>query len=150
MTTDDRLRPAGFPVALAAWLLDHGHSYYKISRAFVGGDLGGLTRESIIDNITLYWFTGTAASAARRTGRTPERWQQRLPGQPPPRSPCRSASRRSPARSGLPAPGSGGLDLASNRPTAADTSRMGRTSTLRVGTSRGVQVFCGNVRAYRL
>ena len=53
------------PVALAAWLLDHGtDSYYKISRAFVGGEpVGGLTRESIIDNITLYWFTGTAASA---------------------------------------------------------------------------------------
>ena len=55
------------PVGLAAWLLDHDtDSYYKISRAFVGGEpVGGLTRESIVDNITLYWFTGTAASAAR-------------------------------------------------------------------------------------
>jgi len=55
------------PVALAAWLLDHDtDSYYKISRAFVQGEpVGGLTRESIVDNITLYWFTGTAASAAR-------------------------------------------------------------------------------------
>jgi pimeloyl-ACP methyl ester carboxylesterase len=55
------------PVALAAWLLDHDtDSYYKISRAFGGGEpVGGLTRESIIDNITLYWLTGTAASAAR-------------------------------------------------------------------------------------
>jgi pimeloyl-ACP methyl ester carboxylesterase len=55
------------PVALAAWLLDHDtDSYYKIARAFVDGQpTGGLTRESIVDNITLYWLTGTGASAAR-------------------------------------------------------------------------------------
>ncbi len=55
------------PVALAGWLLDHDtDSYYKISRAFVDGKpVGGLTRDSIIDNITLYWLTGTGASAAR-------------------------------------------------------------------------------------
>ena len=55
------------PVALAAWLLDHDtDSYYKISRAFVDGEpVGNLTRETIVDNITLYWLTGTAASAAR-------------------------------------------------------------------------------------
>ena len=55
------------PVGLAAWLLDHDtDSYYKISRAFVDGQpVGRLTRESIVDNITLYWFTGTGASAAR-------------------------------------------------------------------------------------
>src|SRR5918999_469647 len=55
------------PVALAAWLLDHDtDSYYKISRAFVDGEPAGhLTRETIVDNITLYWLTGTGASAAR-------------------------------------------------------------------------------------
>jgi pimeloyl-ACP methyl ester carboxylesterase len=55
------------PVGLAAWMLDHDtDSYYKISRAFVDGEpVGNLTRESIVDNITLYWLTGTAASAAR-------------------------------------------------------------------------------------
>jgi pimeloyl-ACP methyl ester carboxylesterase len=55
------------PVALAAWLLDHDtDSYYKISRAFVDGEpVGNLTRENIVDNITLYWLTGTAAAAAR-------------------------------------------------------------------------------------
>jgi len=55
------------PVALAAWLLDHDtDSYYKISRAFVDGQpVGRLTRDTIVDNITLYWLTGTAASAAR-------------------------------------------------------------------------------------
>jgi pimeloyl-ACP methyl ester carboxylesterase len=55
------------PIGLAAWLLDHDtDSYYKISRAFVDGEpVGGLTRETIVDNISLYWFTRTAASAAR-------------------------------------------------------------------------------------
>jgi pimeloyl-ACP methyl ester carboxylesterase len=55
------------PVALAAWLLDHDtDSYEKISRAFLGGrPAGHLTRDSILDNITLYWLTGTGASAAR-------------------------------------------------------------------------------------
>ena len=55
------------PVGLAAWLLDHDtDSYYKISRAFVDGEaVGNLTRENIVDNISLYWLTGTASSAAR-------------------------------------------------------------------------------------
>ena len=55
------------PVALAAWMLDHDtDSYYKISRAFVDGQpTGNLTRDHILDNITLYWLTGTGASAAR-------------------------------------------------------------------------------------
>jgi hypothetical protein len=55
------------PVGLAAWLLDHDtDSYHKISRAFVDGEpVGNLTRDNILDNITLYWLTGTGASAAR-------------------------------------------------------------------------------------
>jgi len=55
------------PVALAAWMLDHDtDSYYKISHAFVDGEpSGNLTRDQIVDNITLYWLTGTGASAAR-------------------------------------------------------------------------------------
>ena len=55
------------PIALAAWVLDHDtDSYYKISRAFVDGQpTGNLTRDHILDNITLYWLTGTGASAAR-------------------------------------------------------------------------------------
>ncbi len=55
------------PVALAAWMLDHDtDSYYKISSAFVDGQpSGNLTRDHILDNITLYWLTGTGASAAR-------------------------------------------------------------------------------------
>jgi pimeloyl-ACP methyl ester carboxylesterase len=55
------------PVGLAAWLLDHDtDSYYKISRAFVDRKpVGNLTRDNILDNITLYWLTGTGTSAAR-------------------------------------------------------------------------------------
>jgi pimeloyl-ACP methyl ester carboxylesterase len=55
------------PVALAAWMLDHDtDSYYKIAGAFVDGrPTGGLTRDHVLDNITLYWLTGTGASAAR-------------------------------------------------------------------------------------
>src|SRR5829696_3631872 len=46
------------PVALAAWMLDHDtDSYEKISRAFVDGQpSGNLTRDHILDNITLYWL----------------------------------------------------------------------------------------------
>jgi len=55
------------PLGLAAWLLDHDtDSYYKISRAFGDGEpVGNLTRDNILDNITLYWLTGIGASAAR-------------------------------------------------------------------------------------
>jgi pimeloyl-ACP methyl ester carboxylesterase len=55
------------PVALAAWMIDHDtDAYYKIARAFVDGKpSGNLTRDHILDNVTLYWLTGTGASAAR-------------------------------------------------------------------------------------
>ena len=69
------------PVALAAWILDHDtDSYQKIARAFVDGKpTGHLTRERIVDNITLYWLTGTGASAARSY------WEQaQTMGTPPP------------------------------------------------------------------
>jgi pimeloyl-ACP methyl ester carboxylesterase len=75
------------PVALAAWLLDHDtDSYYKISRAFVDGQpVGGLTRESVVDNLTLYWLTGTAASAARSYWEDARALAAALAsGQPPP------------------------------------------------------------------
>jgi pimeloyl-ACP methyl ester carboxylesterase len=55
------------PIALAAWMLDHDtDSYYKITGAFVDGEpTGNLTRDHILDNVTLYWLTATGASAAR-------------------------------------------------------------------------------------
>jgi hypothetical protein len=55
------------PVALAAWMLDHDtDAYYKIARAFVDDrPSGNLTRDHILDNVTLYWLSETGASAAR-------------------------------------------------------------------------------------
>jgi len=55
------------PVALAAWMLDHDtDAYRKISGAFLDGQpSGNLTRDNVVDNVTLYWLTGTGASAAR-------------------------------------------------------------------------------------
>ena len=55
------------PIALAAWIIDHDtDAYEKIARAFVEKQpSGNLTRQHIVDNITLYWLTGTGASAAR-------------------------------------------------------------------------------------
>jgi pimeloyl-ACP methyl ester carboxylesterase len=73
------------PVALAAWMLDHDtDAYYKISSAFVDNKpSGNLTRDHVLDNITVYWLTGTGASAAR------EYWESgqagaRAAGQMPP------------------------------------------------------------------
>jgi pimeloyl-ACP methyl ester carboxylesterase len=62
------------PTGLAAWMLDHdADSYEKISKAFLEGEqTGNLSRDNILDNITLYWITGTGASTSRlywETGR---------------------------------------------------------------------------------
>ena len=55
------------PIALAAWMVDHDtDAYYKIASAFVDGrPSGNLTRDHILDNITLYWLTGSGASTSR-------------------------------------------------------------------------------------
>jgi pimeloyl-ACP methyl ester carboxylesterase len=55
------------PIGMAAWMLDHdADSYEKISRAFLDGQpVGGLTRDRVLDNMTLYWLTNTATSSAR-------------------------------------------------------------------------------------
>jgi pimeloyl-ACP methyl ester carboxylesterase len=53
------------PVGLAAWILDHdARSYALIARVF-DGQSEGLTRDDILDNITLYWLTNTGVSSAR-------------------------------------------------------------------------------------
>jgi pimeloyl-ACP methyl ester carboxylesterase len=75
------------PVAMAGWMLDHDtDSYYKISGAFVDGKpTGNLTRDHILDNITLYWVTGTGTTAARsywESGRAAA--AAAASGQPPP------------------------------------------------------------------
>ena len=56
---------ADSPVGLAAWMLDHdARSYDLIARVFAGQP-EGLTRDDILDNVTLYWLTNTAVSSAR-------------------------------------------------------------------------------------
>jgi pimeloyl-ACP methyl ester carboxylesterase len=53
------------PIALASWIIDHdGKSYALIARSFAGEKLG-LTRDDVLDNITLYWLTNTGTSSAR-------------------------------------------------------------------------------------
>jgi pimeloyl-ACP methyl ester carboxylesterase len=53
------------PVGLAAWILDHDKDSYELIRPAFFGNPGGLTRDDILDNITLYWLTNTAISSAR-------------------------------------------------------------------------------------
>jgi len=61
------------PIGLAAWMLDHdARSYELITRVF-NGQSEGLTRDDILDNITLYWLTNTAVSSARLY------WENKLP-----------------------------------------------------------------------
>ncbi len=75
------------PVALAAWMLDHDtDSYYKIAGAFVDGKpTGNLTRDNLLDNITMYWLTGTGVSAARSYWEDARALAAALAnGQPPP------------------------------------------------------------------
>ena len=75
---------ADSPVGLAAFLLDHDATEPGADRAVFDGAEEGLTRDDILDNITLYWLTNTAVSAARlyaenklvvlrRQGRRPSR-----------------------------------------------------------------------------
>jgi pimeloyl-ACP methyl ester carboxylesterase len=58
---------ADSPVALAAWLIDHDPISYEtlIAPAFVDGREEGLTRDDILDNITMFWLTNTGVSAGR-------------------------------------------------------------------------------------
>jgi pimeloyl-ACP methyl ester carboxylesterase len=58
---------ADSPAGLAAWMLDHdARSYEDITHAFVDGrPVGNLTRDEVLDNITLTWFTNTGISSAR-------------------------------------------------------------------------------------
>ena len=135
------------PVALAAWMIDHDtDAYNKIARAFVDGQpSGNLTRDHILDNITLYWLTGTGASAARSY------WEAYGPDAP-------AAGTSGPATAGDPVrlhdvPGRDLADAAQlgrgelperhllqrgrqGRPLR----RVGRAGDLLIGTASGVQV----------
>jgi len=50
---------------LAAWILDHDLRSYKLIAKAFDGQPGGLTRDDVLDNITLFWLTNTGVSAAR-------------------------------------------------------------------------------------
>jgi pimeloyl-ACP methyl ester carboxylesterase len=56
---------ADSPVGLAAWILDHDIQSYRLIADVFDGAQEGLTRDDILDNITLYWLTNTAVSSAR-------------------------------------------------------------------------------------
>ena len=56
---------ADSPVGLAAWILDHDDRSYKLIARVFDGKPEGLTRDDILDNISLYWFTNTAVSSGR-------------------------------------------------------------------------------------
>ncbi len=83
-STEMGLRPqsigyslADSPAGLAAWMIDHDpRSYAHIAQLFVGHPFGAITRDDLLDNITLYWFTNSGSRA--RLGST-EVWDH-LPG----------------------------------------------------------------------
>ena len=57
---------ADSPVDLAAWMINHDEaSYQDIAEAFAGNPVGGLTRDEVLDNVTLTWLTNTGVSSAR-------------------------------------------------------------------------------------
>ena len=56
---------ADSPIGLAAWMLDHDAASYALIARVFDGQAEGLTRDDILDNVTLYWLTNTAVSSAR-------------------------------------------------------------------------------------
>jgi pimeloyl-ACP methyl ester carboxylesterase len=56
---------ADSPIGLAAWILDHDEASYELITRVFAGQTEGLSRDDILDNITLYWLTNTAVSSAR-------------------------------------------------------------------------------------
>ncbi|QEX19134.1 hydrolase [Hypericibacter terrae] len=56
---------ADSPAGLAAWILDHDARSYELMARVFDGKTEGLTRDDILDNITLYWLTNTGVSSAR-------------------------------------------------------------------------------------
>jgi hypothetical protein len=56
---------ADSPIGLAAWLMDHDWRSQELKARAFAGDPGGITRDDVLDNATLFWLTNTAISAAR-------------------------------------------------------------------------------------
>ncbi|HEX3252751.1 MAG TPA: epoxide hydrolase [Pyrinomonadaceae bacterium] len=61
------------PIGLAAWILDHDWVSYELIARVFDGQTEGLTRDDILDNITLYWLTTTGVSSSRLY------WENKLP-----------------------------------------------------------------------
>jgi pimeloyl-ACP methyl ester carboxylesterase len=61
------------PIGLAAWMIDHDASSQALMARVFNGQPEGLTRDDILDNVTLYWLTNTAVSSARLY------WESKLP-----------------------------------------------------------------------
>ena len=126
---------ADSPAGLAAWLLDHGDGYAQpaaamtsavLGRPVNGHEAGALTRDDVLDNITLYWLTNTAflrhasIGRTRSTSTSPPTSRSRLPS---PSSPARASRRRGAGPSG--------------RTTGSSTSTGStRAATSRRGSSR--------------
>ena len=64
---------ADSPIGLAAWMLDHDARSQALIAGVFNGQPEGLTRDEILDNVTLYWLTNTAVSSARLY------WESKLP-----------------------------------------------------------------------
>ncbi len=64
---------ADSPIGLAAWMLDHDARSLELMERVFNGQSEGLTRDDVLDNITLYWLTTTALSSARLY------WESKLP-----------------------------------------------------------------------
>ncbi|MET4583127.1 pimeloyl-ACP methyl ester carboxylesterase [Conyzicola nivalis] len=64
---------ADSPVGLAAWMLDHDAASYELVARVFAGEAEGLSRDDVLDNVTLYWLTNTAVSSARLY------WESKLP-----------------------------------------------------------------------
>ena len=133
---DDRLRPAGFtrrPGGLDARPRHRQLLQDLRAPSSTGSPSGNLTRDHILDNITLYWLTGTGASAARSYWESGRAQAQLVrPARLLRRSRSRSASPRSPARSSRPrAAGS-----SRPTPTSPTSTRSTRAATSPPGKSR--------------
>jgi pimeloyl-ACP methyl ester carboxylesterase len=56
---------ADSPIGLAAWMIDHDYKSYALIARVFDGKSEGLTRDDILDNISLYWLTNTGVSSGR-------------------------------------------------------------------------------------
>jgi hypothetical protein len=128
---------ADSPVGLAAWIIDHDLASYELIARVFDGQVEGLTRDDVLDNISLFWLTNTGISAApsvlgkqivflRTEGRVRSGGGQHLSR----RDRCRSAQL---GRAGL-----SQSHLLQQGPQGRALRRLGTAETLRRRTARGL------------